>query len=243
MSTASIMELSSLSGDRTPESHFFLSHSYRVYSQSLFNEVEKIGSEISFHPNAQPPLQFYSECNQEVLSNLSRKQLLIIEELITSGILKSTCFFYKVEARVLFELVPSIIETAKNLRLHNSELIIDVHERLLLSSNRVTDAIHQLSENSVYSCLGGYEWEREDIRRHHITSGLYRYVRLANPPQYLNDTNRFLDICFEMVEKFGTNLIIDKIQSRAQYEFSKKTPCYGLKGFYLERPQLIKMRK
>lgn len=240
MSTETTMQLAE---DRSPEAGFFLSYSYRVYSQSLFNEMQQIGHEIAFHPNAQPPLQFYSECNQDILSNLSRKQLLVIEELITSGTLKPTCFFYKVEARVLYELIPAIIDTAKKLRLHNSELIIDVHERLLLSSNRVTDSVHELSENGVYSCLGGYEWECEDIRRHHVTSGLYRYVRLANPPQYLNDTNRFLDICFEMVEKFGTRLIIDKIQSRSQYEFAKKTPYYALKGFYLERPQLIHMRK
>ncbi|MGL6416292.1 hypothetical protein ACSZMN_20645 [Aeromonas veronii] len=233
--TARTQELHVLSGE-IPRSNFYLSHSHRIYSQSLFNGVEKNGAEITFHPSTSSPLHFYSECNQEVLCNLTREQLITIETLISNGAIKPTFLFFKVEARILNEIVPSIIETAKSLRVHNSELIIDVHERLLLSSNRVTDAIHQLSENGVYSCLGGYEWEYEDIRRCHVTSGLYRYIRLANPPMYLNDANRFLDVCFEMVEKFGANIIVDKIQSRSQYELSKKHHIMLLKDIILSAP-------
>lgn len=227
------------SSDASLDAQIFLAKTCRIYSQPLFKSMQKVGVEISFHPNEQLPSQFYAECNQDVLLHLAHEQLHAICALIKNNCDLPTRVFYKVESRILYDLVPAIIDAAKNLKQYNSELIIDIHERLILSSNRVADAVVQLSDNGVFSCLGGYEWEHGDMRKPHIASGLYRYVRLANPPRYLNDANRFFDLCFELVDQLGISLIIDKVQSRSQYEYSSKTPCFALKGFYLERPRLL----
>lgn len=236
---SSTIFLPEASSDASIDANLFLSNNCRIYSQPLFKEMAQVGVEIAFHPSEQAPLQFYAECNQEVLSHLTHTQLRTISRVIKAHSSRPARLFYKVESRVLFDLVPAIIEVARQLQEEKVELIIDVHERLLLSSNRVADAVIKLKENGVFSCLGGYEWEQEDTRSGQISAGLYQYVRLANPPRYLNDTARFFDICFKFAEELGISIIVDKVQSRSQYEYTRKAPCFAVKGFYLEKPNLL----
>jgi len=219
-----------------------LSFDYRIYSQSFFYKNNGAGIELAFHPISQPAIQFYAECNQETLRSIICEQLCAIEQLLMYENERQTStlqLFYKVEPRILYEVVPEITETAKRLKKNNIELVIDIHEKLRLPSNKVNDAVHKLAEDDIRTCLGGYDWERIERSHGYMATDLYHYVRLATPPRYLNDADRFLDICFEMTERHGCRIIIDKVQSRSQYEISKKTPFFALKGYYLERPQLL----
>jgi hypothetical protein len=199
-----------------------LSYSYRIFLQSYYDSaIQKVGCEIYFHPTKESPLQFYSECNENTLNLISCEQLKTILFIMENNLFYTPKVFYKVEPRVLIKLVPLIVDVAERLSGYNVELIVDIHERLLLSSNKVVDAVQQLKEANVDSCLGGYEWEVDNKRLAYVESRTYKYIRLANPPQHLRDANNFLDICFNMVEKFGASLIIDKVQSRAQFNLTK----------------------
>ncbi|WP_421263000.1 hypothetical protein [Aeromonas sp. 602200] len=213
----------------------------RIYTQPLFYKTAVVKSiELTFHPVSQSAAIFYAECGQRDLVSLTCEQLTLIENLSADAAqssLQQVCC--KIEPRVLADVAPNIIATSEKMKQHGVVLIVDVHERLSLACNQVNPAVHNLSEHGVAVCLGGYEWERADKRKGYLTSGLYRYVRFANPPRYLHEANQFLDSCFELVEKSSCGLIIDRVQSRTQFEMVKMAPYHALKGDYLGRPRLL----
>lgn len=215
--------------------------SFLVYCQRLFYKSTSAGCELAFHPVGQSAMQFYAECNQGDLQLLTCEQLTFIERFSRNGghLAPLSQVFFKVEPRVLADVASAIISTAEIMNAHGVELIVDVHERLFLANNRVNETVHTLCEHGISLCLGGYDWGRTDKRKKYLSSGVYRYVRLANPPLFMNEVDLFLDVCFEMVEKYSCRLIVDKVQSRTQHELVKKTPYHALKGFYLGRPHLL----
>lgn len=213
----------------------------RIYSQPLFYKSEETnGIELEYRHVSQPTTRFYAECSQRDLIALTCGQLALIESLqvdFTSAGLQQVIL--KVQPRVLFDVVPAIIYTAEKMKSHGVELIVSVHERLLLANNRVDKSVCILHGSGISLCLGGYDWVRTDKRKKYLSSDMYRYICLANPPLFMNEADLFLDVCFEIARGDSCRLIVDKVQSRMQHELVKKTPYYALKGLYLGRPRLL----
>lgn len=217
----------------------------KMYIQEIFSVNPKIRmAAFFFRPMNMEVASFYNSCSIQMLQMITHVQMSLLNECCQAYYKKGRrpcqCFF-KIEPRVICQVVEPLIEVMKDLKEYKIDLVLDVN---LLSEgyfdNDIKKSLLKISDSGFKICLGGYDWRNNDKGSFSIPSEIIDFIRLGPPPSNLAEVNHFVDTSFYIRENYNVKIVVDRVQSRGELDVVCRTPYYAAMGNYLSSAQLFK---
>ncbi|WP_270827502.1 hypothetical protein [Aeromonas sp. Y318-1] len=217
----------------------------KLYVQDIYcHDPMKRMASMYFRPQFIDAARFYKSCSDSLLESITYLQLSLLDDCCRAyhhtG-RRPSQLFYKIEQRVIPGVTRGVLDAMRVLKEHRIDLVVDINvPSFEMLSSLHQRALYEIVDNGYSICIGGYDWRNNSPQHIHIMSELLSFIRVGPPPSNLAEVNHFIDTCFYIKERLGSNIIIDRIQSKTDLDFACRTPYFALMGDYISPPCLAK---
>lgn len=191
---------------------------------------------ISFRPLSVLHKSIINDGFEHALLMSSLIQLWSLEEhamKLAAQEMRKCQLFFTISPLVLHRIERELIDVIHRLKKNNIELIVELDATRILKLQSLRD-LRDLVEQGVVFSLGGLN--EKSPQSCWLPSALCRFVRVGPPPINSEGMRGFLECCLLLSERYGSHLVVDKIECKEQHINSHNIPFYGLLGDFLSKP-------
>lgn len=138
---------------------------------------------------------------------------------------------------VLTGIEKELLVFARRLAAMHIELVVDVVQM----DSALLGTVSRLAEQGIIFSMGQVEWQQLTSSNTFPGGQWFQFARVAAPTPFAQEVELFLDLTFELRERFGLRIIVDRLQSRTQLQIAKRTPYFGLLGDYISRAKQLEV--